>query len=182
MADMSDRLSFSSLQSKWGWFAVLGALLIVCGLIALANVALATVVSVYYVGILMLIGGIVYLVHAFQVRTWGQVLVWALSGVLYVLAGFFAFENPLLASAVLTLFLAIALLIAGVFRTWVGWRMRPVRGWGWVLVSGIITALAGVVIATGWPVNSLWVLGLFLACDLLIQGWSMLAFGLAVRR
>ncbi len=76
MADMSDRLSFSSLQSKWGWFAALGVLLIVCGLIALANVVLATVVSVYYVGILMLIGGIVYLVHAFQVRTWGQVLVW----------------------------------------------------------------------------------------------------------
>jgi len=105
-----------------------------------------------------------------------------LSGVLYLLAGFFAFENPLLASAVLTLFLAIALLVAGVFRIWVGWRMRPVKGWGWVLVSGIITALAGVVIALGWPVNSLWILGLFLACDLLLQGWSMLAFGLAVRR
>jgi len=39
-----------------------------------------------------------------------------------------------------------------------------------------------VVIALGWPVNSLWILGLFLACDLLLQGWSMLAFGLAVRR
>ncbi|EJL56317.1 MULTISPECIES: HdeD family acid-resistance protein [unclassified Rhizobium] len=182
MADTSDRLSLSSLQSKWGWFAVLGLLLIVCGLIALANVALATVVSVYYVGILMLIGGIVYLVHAFQVRSWDQVLFWALSGVLYVLAGVFAFENPLLASAALTLFLAIALLIAGVFRIWVGWRMRPVKGWGWVLASGIITALAGVVIYLGWPVNSLWILGLFLACDLLIQGWSMLAFGLAIRR
>ncbi|NMN73732.1 HdeD family acid-resistance protein [Rhizobium sp. 57MFTsu3.2] len=182
MADISDRLGFSSLQSKWGWFAALGVLLIVCGFIALANVALATVVSVYYVGILMLVGGVVYLIHAFQVRNWEQALVWALSGVLYLLAGFFAFENPLLASAVLTLFLAIALLVAGVFRIWVGWRMRPVKGWGWVLVSGIITALAGVVIALGWPVNSLWILGLFLACDLLLQGWSMLAFGLAVRR
>ncbi|MBZ9789511.1 HdeD family acid-resistance protein [Rhizobium sp. 3T7] len=182
MADTSDRLSLSSLQSKWGWFAALGLLLIVCGLIALANVALATVVSVYYVGILMLIGGIVYLVHAFQVRSWDQVLFWALSGVLYVLAGVFAFENPLLASAALTLFLAIALLIAGVFRIWVGWRMRPVKGWGWVLASGIITALAGVVIYLGWPVNSLWILGLFLACDLFIQGWSMFAFGLAIRR
>lgn len=182
MADTSDRLSLSSLQSKWGWFAALGLLLIVCGLIALANVALATVVSVYYVGILMLIGGIVYLVHTFQVRSWDQVLFWALSGVLYVLAGVFAFENPLLASAALTLFLAIALLIAGVFRIWVGWRMRPVKGWGWVLASGIITALAGVVIYLGWPVNSLWILGLFLACDLFIQGWSMFAFGLAIRR
>ncbi|CDM56792.1 MULTISPECIES: HdeD family acid-resistance protein [Rhizobium] len=182
MADIPDRLSFPSLQSKWGWFVALGVLLIACGLIAAANIVLATVASVYYVGMLMLIGGIVYLVHAFQVRSWDQVLFWALSGVLYVLAGVFAFTNPLLASAALTLFLSIALLIAGVFRTWVGWRMRPVKGWGWVLASGIITALAGVVIALGWPVNSLWILGLFLACDLLIQGWSMLAFGFAIRR
>ncbi|KRB50049.1 hypothetical protein ASE04_15840 [Rhizobium sp. Root708] len=182
MADISNRLSFPSLQAKWGWFVALGVLLIVCGFIATANIVFATVASVFYVGMLMLVGGIVYLVHAFQVRTWEQALFWALSGVLYVLAGVFAFMNPLLASAALTLFLAIALLIAGVFRTWVGWRMRPLKGWGWVLLSGIITALAGVVIYIGWPVNSLWILGLFLACDLLIQGWSMLAFGLAIRR
>ncbi len=83
----------------------MGVLLIVCGLIAAANIVLATVASVYYVGMLMLVGGIVYLVHAFQVRSWDQVLFWALSGVLYVLAGVFAFTNPLLASAALTLFL-----------------------------------------------------------------------------
>ncbi|HLP67148.1 MAG TPA: HdeD family acid-resistance protein, partial [Rhizobium sp.] len=37
------------------------------------------------------------------------------------------------------------------------------------------------VIAMGWPVNSLWVLGLFLAIDLLMQGWSMIALALAIR-
>jgi uncharacterized membrane protein HdeD (DUF308 family) len=140
------------------------------------------VVSVYYVGMLMLVGGIIYLVHAFQVRGWDQLLFWALSGVLYVLAGVFAFMNPILASAALTLFLSIALLIAGIFRVWIGWRMRPLKGWGWVVGSGVITALAGIVIVLGWPVNSLWILGLFLACDLLIQGWSMLAFAFAIRR
>jgi uncharacterized membrane protein HdeD (DUF308 family) len=150
--------------------------------IAAGNVIMATVVSVYYVGVLMLVGGIVYLIHAFQVRGWDQLLFWALSGVLYVLAGVFAFLNPILASAALTLFLSIALLIAGVFRVWVGWRMRPLKGWGWVVASGVITALAGFVIVLGWPVNSLWILGLFLACDLMIQGWSMLAFAFAIRR
>jgi uncharacterized membrane protein HdeD (DUF308 family) len=185
MTDLSDEMSSSStseLRSKWLWFAILGALLIACGVIAAANVFLATVVSVYYVGLFMLIGGIVYLVHAFQVRGWDQLLFWALSGVLYVLAGIFAFINPILASAALTLFLAMALLIAGIFRVWVGLRMRPLKGWQWVVASGVITALAGFVIVLGWPVNSLWILGLFLACDLFIQGWTMLAFGFAVRR
>src|SRR5262245_16301719 len=121
----------SGLQSKWIWFVVLGVLLLLCGGIAFGNLLLATVVSVYYVGMLMLFGGIMYLVHAFQVKGWDNALFWALSGVLYTLAGIFAFINPILASAALTLFLAVALIIAGVFRVWVGNRLRPMKGWGW---------------------------------------------------
>ena len=44
------------------------------------------------------------------------------------------------------------------------------------------TALAGIVFLIGWPVNSLWLLGLFLAFDLAMQGWSLIFFGLALRR
>jgi uncharacterized membrane protein HdeD (DUF308 family) len=171
----------SALRGKWGWFVALGVLLLICSLLAFANEFLATVVSVYYIGMLMLFGGIVHLVHAFQVKGWGHSLFWAGSGVLYALAGMLAFVNPLLVSAVLTLMLAIALIVAGIFRTWVGIRLRPMKGWGWIPVGGIVTALAGLVIAIGWPVNSLWVLGLFLAIDLCIQGWTLIAFGLGVR-
>ncbi|MGB8290174.1 MAG: DUF308 domain-containing protein, partial [Rhizobium ruizarguesonis] len=66
MADVFEGTPTSSLQSKWIWFVGLGVLLLVCGLIALGNLMLATVVSVYYVGMLMLAGGVIYLVHAFQ--------------------------------------------------------------------------------------------------------------------
>lgn len=181
MANIYDGMPESPLRSKWVWFVGLGVLLLICGLIALSNLLMATVASVFYVGMLMLAGGIIYLIHAFQVRGWDHVLFWALSGVLYVLAGICAFINPVLTSAALTLFLAIALLIAGVFRLFVGMRMRPLKGWGWIVASGLITALAGFVIALGWPVNSLWILGLFLAIDLIVQGWTMLAFGLGIR-
>jgi uncharacterized membrane protein HdeD (DUF308 family) len=181
MASVFNGVPPSSLQSKWIWFTGLGALLLVCGIIALGNLLLATVVSVYYVGMLMLFGGILYLVHAFQVRGWDHMLFWVLSGLLYLLAGILAFVNPILASAALTLFLAVALLVAGIFRIWVGRRMKPLKGWGWIVAGGVITALAGFVVALGWPVNSLWVLGLFLAVDLLVQGWTLIAFGLGIR-
>ena len=182
MASVANGIPSSSLQPKWMWFAGLGVLLMICGVIAFANLFVATVASVYYVGMLMLAGGIVYLAHAFQVRGWDHILFWVLSGLLYVLAGVFAFINPILASAALTLFLAVALIIAGVFRVFIGRRMKPVKGWGWIVASGVVTALAGFVIALGWPVNSLWVLGLFLAFDLIFQGWTQVAFGLFLRR
>ncbi|RUV11409.1 HdeD family acid-resistance protein, partial [Mesorhizobium sp. M5C.F.Ca.IN.020.32.2.1] len=41
---------------------------------------------------------------------------------------------------------------------------------------------AGLVIAMGWPVNSVWVLGLFLAVDLIFQGWAFIAVGLALKK
>ncbi|MBX5012810.1 HdeD family acid-resistance protein [Rhizobium lentis] len=181
MTSVFNEMPESSLRSKWVWFLGLGVLLLICGLIALSNLLMATVASVFYVGMLMLAGGVIYLVHAFQVRRWDQVLFWALSGILYVLAGIFAFINPIFTSAALTLFLAIALLVAGIFRLWVGMRMRPLKGWRWIAASGVITTLAGFVIALGWPVNSLWILGLFLAVDLIVQGWTMIAFGLGIR-
>jgi uncharacterized membrane protein HdeD (DUF308 family) len=121
-------------------------------------------------------------VHAFQVRTWEHILTWVLSGLLYTIAGICAFANPVLTSTVLTLLLAVTLVVAGVLRIWVGRRLKSSRGWGWILFGGIVTVLAGVVIVIGWPVNSLWILGMFLAIDLFFQGWTLVAFGLSIKK
>lgn len=149
MADAFDPVPRQALGRKWGWFVALGALLLMCSLAAFANLFAATVVSVYYVGMLMLVGGLVHLAHAFQVRGWDHVLFWALSGVLYALAGIFAFANPLLASAALTLMLAVVLVVAGVLRVWIGRRLKPADGWLWILLGGCGTALAGFIVALG---------------------------------
>ncbi|MER8866378.1 HdeD family acid-resistance protein [Mesorhizobium sp. M0751] len=174
--------AISQTRSKWGWFVALGVLLLVFGGIAFGNLFIATVASVFVVGWLMLMAGIVEIIHAFGVKTWGRFFYWLLSGLLYAVAGFFAFDNPVLASTVLTFLLAVALLASGALRAWVGYSHRPQPGWGWVVAAGIISALAGLVIAMGWPVNSVWVLGLFLAVDLIFQGWTFIALGLALKR
>ena len=36
-------------------------------------------------------------------------------------------------SAVLTLLMAAALLVAGIFRIFAAWRVRPDKGWGWLI-------------------------------------------------
>ncbi|CDZ73062.1 HdeD protein [Neorhizobium galegae bv. orientalis] len=176
-----DAPSVSTVRDKWGWFLALGILLLVFGFIALANLFVATVASVFYIGMMMLVGGIAYLVHAFQVKGWDHILFWAASGILYTIAGLLAFWNPALTAVIVTFFMAVALIVAGMFRIWVGFRMRPMRGSGWVIFGGVITALAGLVIALGWPVNSLWILGLFLAIDLTMQGWALIAVALAAK-
>lgn len=175
------RRALEETRAKWGWFVALGVLLLIFGGIAFGNLVIATVASVYLVGWLMLFSGVIEIVHAFGVKSWGRFFYWLLSGLLYAVAGFFAFYNPLLASAVLTFLLAVALIAAGVLRLWVGWEHRSEKGSGWIIAAGIVTLLVGVLIALRWPANSLWVLGLFLAIDLIFQGWTFIAFGLALK-
>jgi uncharacterized membrane protein HdeD (DUF308 family) len=171
----------TEVRDKWGWFLALGLLLLIFGLLALFNLFAATVVSVFYIGVMMLIGGAAQFVHAFQVKGWSEAIFWGLSGLLYTVAGLLAFWNPALTAAVFTIVMAAALLVAGAFRLWVGFRMRPMRGAGWIIFGGIVTMLAGIVIALGWPVNSIWILGLFLAIDLTMQGWALIAVAFAAR-
>ncbi|MDK1488864.1 HdeD family acid-resistance protein [Sinorhizobium sp. 7-81] len=181
MVHTFDPAGKEAVAGKWAWFVALGVLLIMCGGIAFGNLFMATVGSVYYIGAIMLVGGLLNLAHAFQVRGWESIVYWVLSGACYAAAGLFAFINPVLASSVLTFLMAVALIVAGCSRLWVGFKLRPLAGWGWIVIGGLVTLVAGLVIAGGWPVNSLWILGLFLAVDLVMQGLALIAFGVLAK-
>lgn len=176
------RLPVAGLRSRWGWFAALGVALIALGTVALLNTLVATIASIWTIAAMMLVGAALQIAHAFGVKTWSSFFLWLLAGVVYALGGIAALANPLLASAILTLLLAGFLIAGGVMRVMAGLRAKADRSWGWIVFSGVVTLIAGAVIALGWPVSSLWVLGTFLAADLILQGWATLAFGLALRR
>ena len=89
--------------------------------------------------------------------------------------------DPLLAAGVLTLLLGAALLATGVVRIFIGFQMQA-GPWGWVVVSGVVTTLLGVLILAHWPVSSLYVLGTFLGIDLLLAGLGWINIGLAIRK
>ena len=171
------------LRAKRGWVIALGVVYIIAGVIALGSVVMATIVTVFVVGIMMLIAGVAEVFYAFQIKTWGKFLLWLLLGALYIIAGFLTFENPLLAAALLTLLLGIALIASGIMRIWLAFSMKEGMPWIWVVVSGVITVLLGLIILAHWPVSSLYILGLFLGIDLIFAGagWIAVGFGLARR-
>jgi uncharacterized membrane protein HdeD (DUF308 family) len=170
------------LRAKRGWLLGFGIALAAVGVLALANSVVTTVASVLFVGAMMLLGGIVQVVYAFQVRQWRHFLVWLLIGALYVAAGVTAFGNPVLTSSVLTLLLAFSLIAAGILRVVAGIALRPMQGWGWLIAAGALTVLVGAIVLAGWPVNSLWLIGALLAIDLVIHGAALIGLALALRR
>jgi len=79
-ADAALDSGIEALRAKRGWIIALGIIYVIAGLIALGSVVMATVVSVFVVGIMMLIAGVAEVIHAFQVKSWGKFLFWLLLG------------------------------------------------------------------------------------------------------
>jgi uncharacterized membrane protein HdeD (DUF308 family) len=182
MKPTDEAAGLAPLCAKCGWIIALGVIYSIAGFIALGSVMMATVASVYVVGIMMVIAGVAEVVNAFQVKTWGKFLLWLILGVLYIVAGFVTFENPLLAAAFLTLLLGAALLVSGIMRIVLAFSMKAGMPWIWVAVSGIITLLLGLVILAHWPISSIYILGIFLGIDLIFAGAGWIALGLGLQK
>jgi uncharacterized membrane protein HdeD (DUF308 family) len=168
------------LKANWGWFLALGIIALVAGLAALAITEFATLVSVVTIGVLVAIVGVVEIVLGFRTRGWGQALYWEVSGIFYVAAGLFAWAEPVQASVVLTLLIGAGLLATGLVRLVSGFRHHD-RMRGPLILSGIVTALLGLLIVTGWPANSLLVIGLLLGIELVFTGTTWIFFALRLR-
>ncbi len=184
MADYISKPQLMDLQEfrqNWGWFLALGLILIVFGSIALGSSVLATVASVFFFGWLLLLMGLIEAVQAFWQRKWGGLFLHLLSGILTGVVGLILVANPGAGALVLTLILAVFFMVAGLFRIMAALTMRFPH-WGWLLVSGIVTLMLGLLIWRQWPVSGLWVIGLFIGIDMIFCGWSWVMAALAARR
>jgi len=90
-------------------------------------------------------------------------------------------KNPLLASTTLTLFIAWALIAVGIVRIIMAFQLKGVAGWIWTLISGIAAIVLGIMILNNWPESGLWVIGMFVAIELIFNGWGMIMLALAAK-
>jgi uncharacterized membrane protein HdeD (DUF308 family) len=163
------------------WFLVLGIALIVIGMIAIGSAVEATIISVMFLGWLLIIGGGFEVIHGFSRRPWSGFFINLLGGVLYFVAGLVMVTNPARAAVTLTLLIAIILIIAGLFRLFVAFS-TPLHHRGWLILNGAISVLLGAMIWDAWPVSGLWVIGLFIGIDMVFDGWTEIMLAMSVRR
>jgi uncharacterized membrane protein HdeD (DUF308 family) len=169
------------LVHNWGWLLAQGILLVVLGTIGLGLTFWLTLATVFIFGVLLLIGGGVQIFQAFKCRGWQSVLWHVLIAILYVLAGLLIMSQPLLASTFFTLLLAWVLIGIGVLRLIMAFQFRGASNWFWPLMGGIAAIVLGVIIMTRWPVSGLWVIGLFVAIEMIFSGWTYIVIALGAR-
>ncbi len=156
-----------------------GILLVLLGGLAFASIIMATIVSVYFVAITMVLAGLAEISLGLRSASQSRKLTWVLLGILYVGAGLFALFNPLLAAGVLTLLLGASLTGTGVARLLLSFQMRSGNHWWWMAVSAVVTFLLGIMVLVQWPASSLYILGVFLSADLIFAGACWITIGVA---
>ncbi len=185
MTTRQSALSFLSeelkeLQQRWLFFVLFGAGLLVAGVLAISSPLVAGEIAITVVGIFLLIGGFIEIAAAFVTRTWEAFFINLLVGVLYVIVGVLMLGKTTEALAALTLLVAVALLVSGVFRM-VASITSMFSGWGWIVFGGLGDFLLGVVIWSGWPGSSAFVIGIFVGVGLIFRGATWVSLGISLR-
>jgi len=171
-----------AVHKQWGYVLASGIAFLVLGTLALAYTVLTTLASVFVFGVALAIGGIFQTVYAVKASTptWSGFLFDLLIGVLYVVTGLLMAVHPLAGAQSLTLLLASFFLVVGLFRVLAAVTIRP-PSWGWLVVSGAVTFLLGLLVWIQWPESGLWVIGTLVAIDMIFNGIWLGILALSVR-
>ena len=160
---------------------ILGGIAIALGLFAMLAPGITGLSIALIVGLLVVAGGIVRMIWAFQAGSFGKGLLMFAIGGLTLLCGVALVANPLFASGVMTIVLAIYFVVDGIVEIAAGFQQRPASGSGWMIFGGIVSILLGIMIWRQFPLSGAWAIGVLLGIKLFFVGLMMITGGSVVR-
>lgn len=169
------------IRDNWVWVAILGAILMAGGVLALLMPISAGIAATLVIGASFLLGGIVQVYHGFRSKGWRGRGWHMFGGLIYLLGGVLLLLQPLAGVVALSLLLIAILLVQGVTRIVVAFRMKPARGWGWVAASGALSAIVALMALIVLPLSSITLLGIFAAAVIGIEGAALIYYAFAAR-
>ena len=146
--------------------AIAGVLALIAPLAAGLSVAIA-------VGVLLLVSGVSRMFLAFKMGSFGHGLLMFVIGLMSAVFGGYMVARPGMALATITIVLAAYFIVDGVFQIIWAFRLRPIKGWGWTLFSGVVALALGVMIWRQFPVSGLWAVGTLAGIQMIFGGSSI---------
>ena len=159
----------------------LGIATMILGLLAMLAPVLVGFSLLWILGLLVAAAGLVRMFWAFRTDRLGKGALVFVIGALTLLCGIVLLANPLLASGVLTIVLAIYLIVDGVAEIGTAFGRPLGSGKGLLLVAGTVSILLGIMIWRQFPLSGVWAIGVLLGIKLLFGGMIMVAGGSTVR-
>lgn len=162
-------------RSRSGWDIVWGVLLVIAGIAILVHAVAATAISVFFLGWLAVIGGIVGLVAGlFRIGKGGF---WPaiISGALLLVLGVVILRNPAVSVVSLTLLAGTLFLMGGVLRIVAAFQIDQNRGV--MIFSGIVSLGLGLIVVFNLIEASFLLLGTLLGVQAIVDGITLLVLG-----
>ena len=177
-----DQEMLGAIKQHAGVGMAVGILAVIAGVLALFSPLVAGLSIAIAVGVLIVVAGVSRLFLAFKMGSFGRGLLVFLMGLLSIVIGGYMVSQPGMALASLTLILAIYFAIDGVFQLVWGFRLRPIKGWGWALFSGVVSLALGIMIWRQFPVSGTWAVGTLVGIQMIFGGSSIASLSSAARR
>jgi uncharacterized membrane protein HdeD (DUF308 family) len=165
---------FEKLSAKKDAIFWTGVGLSVAGVLALLFPVISSLTVEIFVGWVLVIAGAATVYGAFSVEGtrpfFGQLLL----GLLKLALGVYLIMHPGVGMVALTLLLAAVFMVDGAVQFAFAFDLRPKEGWGWMLLSAIVSVAVGLLIAAGLPGTSLFTLGLLVGINFLSTGIALI--------
>ena len=168
--------------TKW---IIMGVLTTIGGIIVIGNAAIASVAVAVLAGFMLLIGGGLQIFGGFSIEeTWGKLFA-MLMGVLMVFLGWSLLNHPLQGVISLSMAILILLIVGGLARIFVSFRLSGTSFFWPVMLSGALSLVLAAVIwanASAEPASLFNLLGLLLGIEMVLDGLGLFFLGLYAKR
>ena len=172
------------LPLNWKWLLALGIIMLLAGTFGISMSVIYTIASVLFLALLVGTAGILQIIQGIQAneKKWGGRIHHFVIGLIYVVAAGLMYWNPVAGAQGLTLVLAAFFAALGVSRIIDAMRCKR-HHWKWVLpvLFGLVDLALAFFILIGWPATGLWVIGLFISIELIMNGWFLTLLALRVK-
>jgi len=159
-----------------------GILLFLLGIIAIAYPSGMGNITAITIGIFMVIGGVFRMIFSVASFSMGSMILRYLFAFLMVIAGIWVISNPEMSLKFLTILMAVYFIVDGATEIAYSSSLLPIGGGIYLLISGIIGIILGVLIFLKWPESSNYALGIFLGIKLIIDGLMLTLTGRTIKK
>lgn len=166
------------LARHWGWVLVLGAVLVILGVVGIWMSFTMILRSVLAAGWFLLVAGLLQILHTFSRhphRNFGLDLMIAVS---YVILGALIVSNPAAGARESALLLSLFFMVTGIYRI-ITAASEPIAARSAVLVAGLVSLFLGIHLWVIWTSAGLWLISFYIGVEIAVNGWSLIMRGLA---
>ena len=165
-----DVVKKNATTAKW-----VGVIIVIAGFLSLLAPMAGGLSITVVIGVMILLAGVMQLLLVFRSGSFGQGILLAVLGLLGVLAGGYTLMHPAEALAALTLMLSAWFVASGIIESIAAFGARDNKGWGWILFSGIVSVLLGLMLWSQFPLSGAWAVGTLVGVRLLFSGFSLIS-------